>query len=89
MAPRLAWLSLVVGALALSVGCAPRIRIEWTRPARFHLDQKQKVALKVETDGIAPTATNALDAVIGVTQGRMLNKWVAVEPVRNEFGAQL
>ena len=84
----LRWLALAAG-LGLLAGCTPRIRIDSTRPARFKLAPSQRIALQVETDGVAPTATNVLDAVIGVTQGQVLNKWLAVEPVRNELGTQL
>ncbi|MFZ5468815.1 MAG: tetratricopeptide repeat protein, partial [Myxococcota bacterium] len=76
-------------SLALVAGCTPRIRLERSRPAAVQLPIDQPIALQVETDGTAPSATNVMDAVIGVTQGQVLNKWLAVEPVRNELRVQL
>jgi tetratricopeptide (TPR) repeat protein len=75
--------------LLLLLACTPRIRIEWTRPAAFSLPTDKKVALVVETDGVAPSAGNVLDTAIGLTQGQVLNKWLAIEPLRNELGTQL
>src|SRR4051794_4144755 len=74
--------------LALTACGSPRMRIEWSRPALVPLAPGQHLTLLVESDG-PPSATNVLDGVIGVTQGQIMNKWVAVQPVRNEFDAQL
>jgi tetratricopeptide (TPR) repeat protein len=73
----------------VGVGCTPRIRIEWSRPARFVLPVEQPLAVNVEADGAAPTANNVIDAMIDIGQGQLLNKWLAVLPVRNELDAQL
>lgn len=79
-------------ALALSLlfaGCTPRIRIEWNRPARFVLPVEQPLAINVEADGTAPTANTVVDAMIDIGQGQLLNKWLAVLPVRTELDAHL
>ncbi|MBI3183159.1 MAG: tetratricopeptide repeat protein [Myxococcales bacterium] len=89
MRSRPAQLALLAATVVTSFGCTPRIRIEWSRPARFQLAPDQRIALQVEADGVGPSATNVLDAAIGFTQGQVLNKWVAVEAVRNEMDAEL
>lgn len=78
-------------ALALMVvaGCTPRIRIEWSRPARFVLPVEHPIALSVEVDGAAPTGENVVDAMIGLGQGQLLNKWLAVLPVHSSLEGQL
>src|SRR4051812_15710585 len=55
----------VCAALA-ATGCSHTIRISRTRPAEFTIKPNQKVALVVEADGSAPSATNVMDAAIGL-----------------------
>lgn len=43
----------------------------------------------MEKDGSEPDVVNVVDAAISFTQGQVLNKWVAVEPVRNVFSTGL
>lgn len=79
---------LVVGVL-LAIGCAPRIKIEWNRPPRLSVPKGQPLALNVQADGTPPNANMVADAIIDITQGQVLNKWMAVGPVRHELDAQL
>lgn len=80
-------------AILFLFGCVacgpPRIRIEWSQPAAFNLPNTVPVAVIVEKDGVQPTANNVLDAFGAVTQGQVMNKWLAVEPVKQEFTAAL
>jgi tetratricopeptide (TPR) repeat protein len=88
--PRCIQWALAVSLLAMTVGCSQhRIRIERTRPARFSLGANQPVALQVEKDGTPTTSHTVFEAVVDVSQGQMLNKWLAVDPVRTELNAQM
>lgn len=87
--PRFTRLALALSLLALSMGCSNSFRINRTRPAAFPLRTDQKIALQVERDGTPPSATTVLDAAVALTVGQVLNKWLAVEPVRSEFNASL
>lgn len=89
MSSRAARLVLLFAVLASAVACTPRIRITRPTPARFHLPTTQPLALEVKPDGVAPSATTVMDAAIGLSQGQVMNKWVAVEPVRVEWNGQL
>lgn len=86
---RLTRLALSLALLSLAAGCSHTFRIERTRPPVFQLNTTQKISLQVDKDGNPSSATTVLDTAIGVTQGQVLNKWLAVEPVRNEFNASL
>lgn len=81
--------TLALSASLVFLACAPKIRISWDKPPALVLPTTQKVAVEVKADGIAPSATQVMDAVIGVTQGQLMNKWLAVEPVKNELVTQL
>ena len=76
--------------LLFATSCgAPKIKLQWSSPAAFGLPTEVPVALIVETDGVKPTATSVLDTALDVTRGQVLNKWLAVEPVRQELTAAL
>lgn len=76
--------------LVTAVGCGPpRIRIEWSQPAAFNLPPETPVAVIVERDGVQPSVNNVLDTALDVTRGQVMNKWLAVEPVKQEFTAAL
>lgn len=81
--------ALIVSLLAMTVGCSHRIRIERSRPARFPLGANHPIALQVEKDGTPPSSSTVLEAVIDASQGQVLNKWLAVEPVKSELNAQV
>lgn len=81
--------ALTFALLVTAAACTPRIRIDRMQPPRLQLAPNQPVALMVEADGAAPSATNVMDTAIGITRGQILNKWLAVEPVRNELNAEL
>jgi tetratricopeptide (TPR) repeat protein len=78
--------AVVLSLLAMSTACSHSFRINRTRPPVFPLAAEQKVVLLVEKDGSPPDVINA---AFGITQGQVLNKWGAVEPVRNVFGTSL
>lgn len=81
-------LLVLLSALVLT-SCTPRIRLEWSRPARFEMPASKRVALDTDLEGVRPTASNVLDAVVGASQGQLLNKWVAIEPLRGELADAL
>lgn len=79
----------LVALAAVATGCSHNIRIERTRPAEFNLPTTQTVAVEVQPDGTPPTTNNVVEAAISVTQGQILNKWVAMQPVRQELESAL
>ncbi|MBX5484551.1 MAG: tetratricopeptide repeat protein [Myxococcaceae bacterium] len=88
MMHKLALAGLFAVLALMAQGCSSTIRISRTRPPVFQIKDNQKIALQVEADGTAPSAATVMDAAISFGQGQLLNKWLAVEPVRNEFDAQ-
>ncbi|MBS1149792.1 MAG: hypothetical protein H6Q89_1490 [Myxococcaceae bacterium] len=82
-------LLVVLLGLSLAVGCTPRIRLNWSQPPRLVIPLEQPMVLDVEADGAAPTEHNVIDAIVDVSQGQVLNKWLAVLPVRTELNLLL
>jgi tetratricopeptide (TPR) repeat protein len=84
-------LFLAAALLALwSAGCsAPVIRLSWNRPPALPLTTAQRVAVEVARDGASPTPSGVLGAAIGLTQGQVMNKDLAMEPLRLELTGQL
>lgn len=84
------WAGVLFLALG-AIGCGPpKVHVSWSRPPLFSLDKSKKIAVVVEAEGQAPpSATQVLDTVLGVTRGKLLNKWAAVPPLTNELKASL
>lgn len=77
-------------ALLVASACgAPRIRIERSRPASFQLSHQRPILVRAVPDGSEPAAETVMMAALSVTQGQLLNKFVAVLPVQKAFMEQL
>jgi tetratricopeptide (TPR) repeat protein len=90
----LARTSLLVSAVAsllLSTGCAsaPVIHLSWSRPPLLPITTAQKVALDVNKGNATVTPNAAMGAVLGLTQGQVMNKDMSVEALRAELKGQL
>ncbi len=72
-----------------ATACTPKVRIERTLPARLPIAEGKKLAVQVDPDGSGPPASTIVGVALDVAQGQLLNKWVAVEPVRVELDRQL
>lgn len=93
MTRRFVRLAIACAVLAIASACgAPRIRIERTRPAVFQLSRSQPIAVEVQLDNPKngdDVATDVMVAGLRLTQGQVLTKHLAVEPVRSEFASEL
>lgn len=77
--------------LLLSTGCAsaPVINLSWSRPPLLPLTTAQKVALDINQGTATVTPNAAMGAVLGLTQGQVMNKDMSVEALRVELKGQL
>jgi tetratricopeptide (TPR) repeat protein len=87
--PRLALRVLAVCSIVLAAACTPKVRIQRMNPAKFELAQGSQLAVQVDADGAPPPAAALVGAALDLAQGQLLNKWVAIEPLRSELDRQL
>src|SRR5690606_8962641 len=71
-------------------GCAHRIRLERTLPPVLNLAEDRRLVVQVEAPpGGDPNVAEAVGIIVGATKGQLLQRDLAVDPLRNEFRKQL
>jgi len=79
-----------VSALLFTTGCAaPVIHLTWSRPPLLPITTSQKVGLDVAKGNAVVTPNAAMGAVLGLTQGQVMNKDMSVDALRIELKGQL
>jgi len=88
---RISLLLTAVATLLVTTGCAgaPVIHLTWSRPPLLPITTAQKVALDVPKGATAVTPNAAMGAVLGLTQGQVMNKDMSVDALRAELKGQL